>query len=55
MEKVTKTEKKQWVKPCVTIYGDMATLTQQCSPPACKPKVLGLGDDFASNISTVGG
>lgn len=49
--------KKQWVKPCLTVYGDMASLTQQsCNPslPNCKPKVLGLGDDFSSNISTLG-
>lgn len=54
MDKVPVTEKKQWVKPSLTIYGDMATLTQQCSPPSCKPKVRGMGDDFANNISTVG-
>lgn len=50
MEKVHETEKKQWVKPCLTIYGDMSTLTQ-----APKLKDFGLGDDFNTNISTVGG
>lgn len=53
MEKVPKPEKRQWVKPNMTVYGDMATLTRQCSPPRCKPKELGFGDDFASNISTI--
>jgi hypothetical protein len=55
MEKITETEKKLWEKPDLIVYGDMASLTQAgCKPPGCKPKVLGLGDDFASNISTVG-
>lgn len=49
-----KVVKKQWVKPCLTVYGDIAKLTQQCGPPACKPKVRGFGDDFANNISTLG-
>lgn len=54
MEKVPKNDKRQWVKPGLTVYGDMATLTQQvCNPPTCKPKVMGMGDDFANNISTV--
>ena len=48
--------RKEWVQPCLVVYGDMATLTQQsCNPnlPNCKPKVLGLGDDFSNNISTL--
>ncbi|REJ78539.1 MAG: hypothetical protein DWQ47_03550 [Acidobacteria bacterium] len=45
--------RKEWVEPKLVVYGDMTALTQQCAPPSCKPKVLGLGDDFASNISTV--
>lgn len=49
--------KSEWVKPSLTVYGDMASLTQQatCNPglPNCKPKVLGMGDDFSSNISTL--
>jgi hypothetical protein len=48
-------KKKTWEKPCLTIYGDMAVLTKGGCGPGCKAKVLGLGDDFASNISTVGG
>ncbi len=57
MNKIPKTVKKRWVKPCLTIYGDMATLTRgDCDPKSgCKPKVRGFGDDFATNISTVGG
>jgi hypothetical protein len=49
-------EKREWVSPSLTVYGDMASLTQQsCAPnlPNCKPKVLGMGDDFSSNISTL--
>jgi hypothetical protein len=50
--KTKKVEKKQkWVKPRLTLYGNMATLTQQQQ----KLKSLGFGDDFSSNISTVGG
>ncbi|MCW5960593.1 MAG: hypothetical protein KIS76_10565 [Pyrinomonadaceae bacterium] len=54
MEKIPNKPKKQWVKPSLVVYGDMTALTQQCTPPGCKPKVRGLGDDFSSNISTVG-
>lgn len=49
-------QKKEWVQPCVMVYGDMTVLTQQsCDPnvPGCKPKVLGAGDDFSTNISTL--
>ena len=49
--------RKEWFQPCLVVYGDMATLTQQsCNPnlPNCKPKVLGMGDDFSNNISTLG-
>jgi hypothetical protein len=49
-------ERKAWVEPTLMVYGDMTVLTQQsCDPnvPGCKPKVLGAGDDFASNISTL--
>ncbi len=46
--------KKEWEPPCLTVYGDVTELTQQCSPPTCKPKFLGFGDDFSSNISTLG-
>lgn len=53
MKNPSKAGKKQWVKPNIIIYGDMATLTRQCNPPGCKPKVMGMGDDFATNISTV--
>jgi hypothetical protein len=38
------------------VYGDMTVITQQsCNPnlPNCKPKVLGMGDDFSNNISTL--
>jgi hypothetical protein len=48
--------KKEWVQPTLMVYGDMTVLTQQsCSPnvPGCKPKILGTGDDFATNISTL--
>jgi hypothetical protein len=48
--------RKEWVQPCLVVYGDMTTLTQQsCNPnlPNCKPKVLGMGDDFSNNISTL--
>lgn len=45
--------KKEWVAPHLMVYGDMTAITQQCNPPACKPKVSGLGDDFSNNISTV--
>lgn len=57
MKDPPKEKKKQWVKPCLKLYGDMATLTKQsCStaPNCTKPKTLGFGDDFSSNISTVG-
>lgn len=51
MEKETRIKrKKKWVKPRLIRYGDMAALTQ-----VRKLKELGFGDDFASNISTVGG
>lgn len=49
-------QKKGWVAPQLMVYGDMTALTQQsCNPnlPNCKPKVLGAGDDFSSNISTL--
>lgn len=46
-------ERKVWVEPTLMVYGDMTVLTQQCNPPSCKPKVLGAGDDFSSNISTL--
>ena len=49
--------KKGWVVPHLMVYGDMNAITQQsCNPnlPNCKPKVLGAGDDFATNISTLG-
>ncbi len=49
--------KKGWVAPHLMVYGDMTAITQQsCNPttPGCKPKVLGSGDDFATNISTLG-
>ncbi|HEX6127380.1 MAG TPA: hypothetical protein VFZ23_18560 [Pyrinomonadaceae bacterium] len=47
--------KKGWVAPHLVVYGDMTAITQQtCNLPSCKPKVLGAGDDFASNISTLG-
>jgi hypothetical protein len=55
MDKIPKTVKKRWVKPCLTVYGDMATLTRQTCGPGCNPKVVGMGDDFSTNISTVGG
>jgi hypothetical protein len=45
--------RKEWDTPHLVVYGDMTALTQQCSPPSCKPKVLGLGDDFSNNISTL--
>ena len=51
------TEKKGWVAPNLVVYGDMTVITQQsCNPnlPNCKPKVLGMGDDFSNNISTLG-
>ena len=52
MQKEGVETKRKWVKPELTLYGDMAALTQ--SPPctACKVKVQGLGDDFSDNIST---
>ena len=49
--------KKGWVAPHLVVYGDMTAITQQsCNPnlPSCKPKVLGAGDDFSNNISTLG-
>ena len=45
MEKNTTPQKKQWVEPTLVVYGDMTSLTQ------LKGKALGLGDDFAVNIS----
>lgn len=48
--------RKKWDHPGLVVYGDMTALTQQrCSPdlPNCKPKVLGMGDDFSNNISTL--
>ena len=57
MKNERKVIKKEWVKPCLTVYGDVTSLTQQsCNPnlPSCKPKVLGFGDDFSNNISTLG-
>lgn len=48
--------KKGWVAPHLVVYGDMTALTQGgCNPnlPNCKPKVLGMGDDFSNNISTL--
>lgn len=47
MDTENKTSKKQWIDPNLIVYGDISSLTQQ----AIKPKSLGLGDDFASNIS----
>jgi hypothetical protein len=49
-------EKVQWVKPTLMRFGSFAELTQgaTCQPPNCKAKVLGAGDDFATNIETVG-
>ena len=47
-------EKKQWESPELEVYGDIATLTEQCNPPSCKSKVLGMGDDFSNNISSLG-
>lgn len=50
--------RKVWDQPNLVIYGNMTALTQQsCNPnlPNCKPKVLGLGDDFSNNISTLDG
>ncbi len=52
-----KEQKKGWVAPNLVVYGDMTAITQQsCNPnlPNCKPKVLGAGDDFSNNISTLG-
>lgn len=52
-------EKKEWLKPDLTVYGDMTALTQGdgCQDPKppkpCKPKTPGFGDDFSNNISTV--
>jgi hypothetical protein len=47
-------QKKEWVQPTLMVYGDMTVITQGgCSPPNCKPKVLGAGDDFSTNISTL--
>jgi hypothetical protein len=48
--------RKKWDHPHLVIYGDMTALTQaSCKPnvPGCKPKVMGLGDDFSNNISTL--
>lgn len=44
-------KRKKWDHPTLVVYGDMTALTQQCAPPACKPKVRGLADDFTNNIS----
>lgn len=48
-------KKREWVRPELTLYGDMTALTQQCLPPTCKAKTTGLGDDFSQNISTFTG
>lgn len=48
-----KENRKKWEQPCLVVYGDMTALTQQCTPPTCKPKELGFGDDFSNNISTL--
>ena len=49
--------KKDWVQPRFTVYGDMASLTQQhCTThlhEGCKPKTRGLGDDFGMQASTL--
>jgi hypothetical protein len=45
-------KKRKWVKPELTLYGDMAALTQGRNCSGCKVKALGLGDDFSDNIST---
>ena len=36
--------KKDWITPDLTVYGDMADLTQGSSPNVCK--VVGFGDDI---------
>ena len=50
--------RKKWVHPHLVIYGDMTALTQTACrsmvDPVCKLKTLGMGDDFSSNISTLG-
>ena len=45
-------EKKQWVKPDLAIYGDVATVTKGNAP--CVLKVIGFSDDFIQNPDTVG-
>ncbi len=55
-ESLNRQPRKKWDNPYLVVYGDMTALTQgACNPnlPNCKPKVLGLGDDFSSNISTL--
>lgn len=42
--------KKCWITPEVTVYGDIAVLTQQGKAVM---KTFGLGDDLSQTISTV--
>jgi hypothetical protein len=45
-------EKKQWNTPDLTVYGDVATLTQ--AGQGCVIKVLGINDDFVQNTDNAG-
>jgi hypothetical protein len=47
--------RKKWDHPNLVVYGDMTALTQGgCRPgQVCKTKVLGMGDDFSNNISSL--
>jgi hypothetical protein len=49
MKTTSTIEKKPWVAPKLTIYGTVEEITKQ----VIKPKMLGTGDDFATNIVTV--
>ena len=44
---MSKMNKSTWVRPQLTVYGDMGTLTQG----TVECKVRGLGDDLAVTIS----
>lgn len=45
-------EKKQWVAPDLTVYGDVATLTK--GGASCVMKRTGLNDDFVQNPDAQG-
>jgi hypothetical protein len=45
-------EKKKWLKPELTVYGDVASLTK--GGESCTMKYPGFGDDFVQNTDDNG-